>query len=394
MQPAPPPANMLASMQPLPPPPNIWLPSMDKLWMTLRLYSPADEQSYVLVSALGGFEHCLVVRRSDGTTRRVPATQLDALVGRVGQRAKSVAVGAVVGLLQFLDDRSLVVVTDGSQHSTVDESGPAVFHVISRTAFLPMRARVTSVDPQGAQDPETALGVKQRAVLKEFLETGDFIFATDSPATLNLQQRVALRRRGANPADLSSADERFFWNRTALQPLTEAGPGPWLTPIMQGAVLSERIRLPSGGTLLLSLISRRSCEHAGTRLKARGINDDGACANFVESEQILCLSLQSGQWVASSLVQARGSAPVFWEQRGKQLTPKPRVTREVELTVRALRQHIDRLALLYGPPMLLRLLDQKGDEAELAAAFANCVQLLSTDDLGPTSARFCAWTDS
>lgn len=34
------------------------------------------------------------------------------------------------------------------------------------------------------------------------------------------------------------------------------------------------------------LISRLSCERAGTRFTTRGVNDDGHVANFVETEQV------------------------------------------------------------------------------------------------------------
>ena len=35
------------------------------------------------------------------------------------------------------------------------------------------------------------------------------------------------------------------------------------------------------------LISRLSCERAGTRFNVRGTNDDGHVANFVETEQVM-----------------------------------------------------------------------------------------------------------
>ena len=35
------------------------------------------------------------------------------------------------------------------------------------------------------------------------------------------------------------------------------------------------------------LISRLSCERAGTRFNVRGTNDDGNVANFVETEQVI-----------------------------------------------------------------------------------------------------------
>ena len=39
-------------------------------------------------------------------------------------------------------------------------------------------------------------------------------------------------------------------------------------------------------TLSLSRRLRLSCERAGTRFNVRGVNDDGAVANFVETEQV------------------------------------------------------------------------------------------------------------
>ena len=55
--------------------------------------------------------------------------------------------------------------------------------------------------------------------------------------------------------------------------------------------------------LTASLISRRSNEHAGTRFKTRGLNDAGAAANFVETEQVL--HVQGNKGAVSSLVQVR-----------------------------------------------------------------------------------------
>ena len=58
---------------------------------------------------------------------------------------------------------------------------------------------------------------------------------------------------------------------------------------MQAAIHTERATLPDGSVLTVCLISRRSREHAVTRFKTRGLNDEGAAANCVETEQILHL---------------------------------------------------------------------------------------------------------
>ena len=64
-------------------------------------------------------------------------------------------------------------------------------------------------------------------------------------------------------------------------------------------------------------------------------------------------------------MQTRGSAPLFWEQKGKAvsaLNGRPRLSRAMELTLPALRRHLAQQADVYGAPLLLSLLGQKGDD--------------------------------
>lgn len=49
---------------------------------------------------------------------------------------------------------------------------------------------------------------------------------------------------------------------------------------------------------------------SGTRFYYRGINDEGSCANFVESEQVIKIS---DKVVSHRMI--RGSTPVFWDQK-------------------------------------------------------------------------------
>ena len=119
----------------------------------------------------------------------------------------------------------------------------------------------------------------------------------------------------------------------------------------------------------LTIISRLSCRRAGTRFNARGIDDDGNVANFVETETIL--------WHPSGLcfsyAQVRGSVPVFWEQATGLLPgqQKIQVTRSPEATQPAFDKHFEELQLLYGPVHILNLLnDSKPGEAELTERYA------------------------
>ena len=165
-----------------------------------------------------------------------------------------------------------------------------------RSGSLAERAAEKAAEDK-AVESASGLATKQRAQLKDLLEAGDVFFAPGQPLTLSAARAAAARVRGADPGSWEEADQRFVWNRAALAPLLVAGRGPWITPMMQGALLCEAVPLPGnppGMQLVSCLLSRRSCEHAGTRVKARGINDEGAAANFVETEQLVLLRRDGG----------------------------------------------------------------------------------------------------
>jgi hypothetical protein len=63
-------------------------------------------------------------------------------------------------------------------------------------------------------------------------------------------------------------------------------------------------------TITVTVIARRAPVRAGTRHWRRGADPTGAVANFAETEQIL----ETGSGEVSSMVQLRGSIPLFWSQ--------------------------------------------------------------------------------
>lgn len=56
------------------------------------------------------------------------------------------------------------------------------------------------------------------------------------------------------------------------------------------------------------------------RYKRRGVNEQGHCANYVETEQLVAY-----QHHEVSFVQVRGSVPVYWSQPGYKYRPPPRI---------------------------------------------------------------------
>ena len=105
------------------------------------------------------------------------------------------------------------------------------------------------------------------------------------------------------------------------------------------------------------LISRRSCLKPGTRFNARGIDDDGNVANFVETEQIIYYN-----GYCCSHVQIRGSPPIFFQQRA---LGSARITRSYDLANEAFIKHFNELVKNYGYVFCLNLLTKSKKEEQM-----------------------------
>ena len=210
------------------------------------------------------------------------------------------------------------------------------------------------------------------APLQKLLSNGSFYFSADSDLTNRIQNRSAESR-----VDIDHFDEGFLWNRYMIQQLitfrsqlreTERvilDECRFLTSAIRGYVQSIDTTL-AGMSASLTIISRLSCRRAGTRFNARGLDDDGNVANFVETEIIL----SSKKW-CFSFCQIRGSIPLFWEQVGQQLLgQKFSVIRPPEATQPAFELHFNELFVKYGAVNIVNLLSDKASEAALTEAFA------------------------
>lgn len=127
-------------------------------------------------------------------------------------------------------------------------------------------------------------------------------------------------------------------------------------------------------TFKVVLISRRSCERAGTRMHMRGADTAGNVANFVETEQLVFAGT-----ARASFVITRGSIPLQWTQR-----PNLRYKPPPELSVHAnqaetMEVHLRKMFANYGPLVVVNLINQTGAEGRMYQAFK---QVLGTLSLG------------
>ncbi|KAI9352075.1 SacI homology domain-containing protein [Obelidium mucronatum] len=212
------------------------------------------------------------------------------------------------------------------------------------------------------------------SIIKLF-SAGSFYYSPDHDLTLSTRARLAQAPSNSLHNVFDSADSAFFWNKSMLEPLlsmranelsaqqrTSLDNSNMLIQVIQGFIGTSTI----SSSLKLSLISRLSCKNAGTRYNARGIDDDGSCSNFVETEMII-----EAKGYLASFVMVRGSVPVFWEQTGIQIAGhRVELSRGFEATQSAFAKHFDSLQNQYGQIHVVNLLSGKeGGERVLVDEF-------------------------
>jgi len=145
----------------------------------------------------------------------------------------------------------------------------------------------------------------------------------------------------------------------------QATPAPDVPPTEEAA----------GQDFLLTLISRRSFRRAGLRYRRRGIDDDGNVANFVETEQILSTKAWHVSDKASSLLQIRGSIPLFFNQSPYSFKPQPIPFGSEATNHAAFTKHFDSLASRYGKVQITSLVDRGGTEVGIGELYGKHVQM-------------------
>ncbi|KAK2880034.1 hypothetical protein FQN49_000640 [Arthroderma sp. PD_2] len=217
--------------------------------------------------------------------------------------------------------------------------------------------------------------------LKKLLGDGSFYYSSD----FNLTERIQDRIDDPVAFDIESLDEDFLWNSYMIKPLLQfrsslgvkdrenLDSSRLLTSVIRG--FAQSLTIPASSSLFpdiesnlpssLTVISRLSSRRAGTRFNARGIDDDGNVANFVETETIL--------WIPPALcfsyVQVRGSVPIFWEQTAAYIPGRQdiSISRPLGASQLAFDKHFEALALNYGAVHAINLLAKsKSGEAELS----------------------------
>lgn len=188
--------------------------------------------------------------------------------------------------------------------------------------------------------------------VRKLLNLGTFYFAHVSNTSSNsIPFDITLCAQRRRKTD--ETDNRFFWNRMFFIHLLRFGIdcNKWLIKIMCGSIEIRTVYIGSKQAKT-AIISRLSCERAGTRFNVRGTNDEGHVANFVETEQVIYLDND-----VTSYIQTRGSVPLFWEQPGVQVgSHKVKMSRGFETSKFSFDRHMLLMKTRYGRQAIVNLL--------------------------------------
>ncbi|XP_029326481.1 synaptojanin-1 isoform X6 [Mus caroli] len=308
-----------------------------------RIYHKLDPPPFSLIVETRHKEECLMFE--SGAVAVLSSAEKEAIKGTY---AKVLDAYGLLGVLRLnLGDAMLhylVLVTGCMSVGKIQES--EVFRVTS-TEFISLRADAADED--------------RISEVRKVLNSGNFYFAWSASGVsldLSLNAHRSMQEH--------TTDNRFFWNQSLHLHLKHYGVNcdDWLLRLMCGGVEIRTI-YAAHKQAKACLISRLSCERAGTRFNVRGTNDDGHVANFVETEQVIYLDD-----CVSSFIQIRGSVPLFWEQPGLQVgSHRVRMSRGFEANAPAFDRHFRTLKDLYGKQIVVNLLGSKEGEHMLSKAF-------------------------
>ncbi|KAH9713838.1 phosphoinositide phosphatase SAC2 [Citrus sinensis] len=210
--------------------------------------------------------------------------------------------------------------------------------------------------------------------------TKDFFFSYSYNIMNSLQKNLCNNGTGQ-----SQYESMFVWNHFLTRGIRNTlKNNQWTVALVYGFFKQENLSV-AGRDFKFTLIARRSRHYAGTRYLKRGVNEKGRVANDVETEQIVVEDVPEGYPMQiSSVVQVRGSIPLFWSQETSWMNIKPDIIlSKKDKKYEATRLHFENLAKRYGNPIivlnLIKTNEKKPRETILRAEFSNAIRFINKD---------------
>ncbi|KAM0037319.1 putative SAC domain, polyphosphoinositide phosphatase Fig4 [Helianthus debilis subsp. tardiflorus] len=289
----------------------------------------------------------------------------------------------IVGFVKFLGPYYMLLIT---QRRLIGSIGGHAVYAISKTDMIPLSDFVTHSDSTHEN--------RFKKLLSMVDLTKDFFFSYSYHVMCSLQKNTCCN----SEEDAHVLYETMFvWNEFLTRGVRNFLQNTmWTVALVYGFFKQDKLSI-SGRDFRLTLISRRSRHYAGTRYLKRGVNEKGRVANDVETEQILFEDVPEGfPMQITSVVQNRGSIPLFWAQETSRLNIKPDITlSRKDQNYEATRLHFQNLVKRYGNPIiilnLIKTNEKRPRESILRTEFANAIKCINKDLSEENRLKFLHW---
>jgi hypothetical protein len=267
----------------------------------------------------------------------------------------------IFGFVKTIESYHLILVT---KEQIVGEIHGNAIYTIKDTKIIPL----------STYDKISNEELRYRTLLNQKIDFSIgfyYSFTYDITKTLQQNSMPETSSTSSRSQQQYHCNEMFAWNYYTLQPFLALSPASstrWICPCIYGFVNQFLIKLKNTmKTLKYTLISRRSRYFAGTRNLRRGVNYEGYVANEIETEQIItAIGNSLCRTRSSSMVQNRGSIPLFWSHTNI-FTPNPDIQLEpMDSNLSPTNKHFQRLFRNFGKRVIaLNFIRQDGVPREI-----------------------------
>nr|XP_043635518.1 phosphoinositide phosphatase SAC2-like isoform X2 [Erigeron canadensis] len=290
----------------------------------------------------------------------------------------------IVGFINFLGPYYMLLITKRRKIGAI--CGHVVYAIAESKIFpIPNSTIAPNVDHSKNEN-------RYMKLLSSVNLTKDFFFSYSYHVMHSLQKNLSAQEAGQG-----ANETMFVWNEFLTSAIhNQLNNNIWTVALVYGFFKQVKL-LISGKEFHLTLIARRSRHYAGTRYLKRGVNENGCVANDVETEQIVFEDVPEGSPVqVSSIVQNRGSIPLFWSQETSRLKVKPDIIlSKKDQNYDATRLHFQNLYNRYGNPViilnLVKTREKKPRESLLRVEFANAIESINRDLPRESRLKFLHW---
>ncbi|CAK7356460.1 unnamed protein product [Dovyalis caffra] len=290
----------------------------------------------------------------------------------------------IVGFVKFLGPYYMLLITKRRKIGAI--CGHTIY-AITKSEMIPIPNSAVRSNMTNSKNEN-----RYKKLLCTVDLTRDFFFSYSYHVMHSLQKNLSHKET----AQLHY-ESMFVWNEFLTRGIrNNLRNSLWTVALVYGFFKQVKLSV-SDRDFKLVLIARRSRHYAGTRYLKRGVNEKGRVANDVETEQIVFEDVPEEQPVQiSSVVQNRGSIPLFWSQETSRLNLKPDIMlSRKDQNFEATKLHFENLVKRYGNPIiilnLIKSREKKPRETILRAEFANAIRFINKSLSEENRLKFLHW---